>query len=112
MNRSIIASVALATALVIGCAKEKEMPAEIPVNTVKTADSLAQIKADSIVQASHDSIMRVDSMMQANEKKGAKKPTAKAPAKTAEPVSTPANTNPDGTPKASQTRPSRAPKPR
>lgn len=91
MTRSIFVSVALATALVIGCAKTEEVPAEVPVNTAKTADSLAQIKADSIVQASHDSIMRVDSMMQANEKKGtAKKPAAKKPVEIAPP------TNPDG----------------
>lgn len=92
MTRSIVVSVALATALFIGCEKKVEVPAEIPVpaNTAKTADSLAQIKADSIVQASHDSIMRVDSMMQANEKKGAKKPAAKKPVEIAPP------TNPDG----------------
>lgn len=94
MNRSIIASVALATALVFGCAKKDEVPVEIPANTTAVADSLAKIKADSIVQASHDSIMRVDSQMQANNAKGVK-PVAKKPApKTNVPIAPP--TNPDG----------------
>lgn len=94
MNRSIIASVALATALFVGCAKKEEVPVEIPANTTAIADSLAKIKADSIVQASHDSIMRVDSQMQANNAKDGK-PAAKKPAPKKN-VEIAPPTNPDG----------------
>jgi len=96
MNRTIIASVALASALVFGCNNEtKQVPVEIPANTTAIADSLAKLKADSIVQASHDSIMKVDSQMQANNAKDPKKPIAKKPAPKADvPIATP--TNPDG----------------
>lgn len=94
MNRSIIASVALATALVFGCSAEKQDPAEIPANTTAIADSLAKIKADSIVQASHDSIMRVDSMMQANHAKDPKAAAKKPAPKRNVPIASP--TNPDG----------------
>ncbi len=104
MNRSIIASVALATALFVGCAKKEEVPVEIPANTTAIADSLAKIKADSIVQASHDSIMRVDSQMQANNAKGTK-PVAKKPAPTKPNVALP--TNPDGSATSNPKRPSR-----
>lgn len=98
MKRSIIASFALATLLVIGCEKKVETPAELPA---VNADSLAQVeaqakmKADSMLQASKDSIARVDSMMQANDKKpGAKKP---APKKNVE-VAPPTNTDGSATP--------------
>lgn len=106
MNRSIIASAALATAIFVGCNQEtKEVPVEIPANTTAIADSLAKIKADSIVQASHDSIMRVDSMMQANNAKD-KKPVAKKPAAPKDvPIKPP--TNPDGSATDRQIRKSR-----
>lgn len=106
MNRSIIASVALATALLFGCSTDKQDPVEIPANTTAVADSLAKIKADSIVQASHDSIMRVDSQMQANNAKGTTKPVAKKPAPKQNPsVALP--TNPDGSATSNPKRPSR-----
>lgn len=105
MNRSIIASFALATLLVIGCEKKTEVPAEVPTvnaDSLRQVEEAAKAKADSMLQASKDSIARVDSMMQANEKKpGAKKP---APVKDA-PVAPP--TNPDGTATTRTKRPTR-----
>ncbi|MDZ4745881.1 MAG: hypothetical protein SGJ05_07745 [bacterium] len=101
MNRSIIASVALATALFVACNTEtKEVPVEIPANTTPTVntDSLAELKADSMLQASKDSLARVDSMLQVNDRKAwlKKKAAEKAAAEKAANTKIAPPTNPDG----------------